>query len=568
MRFYVHLLGFSESEGGIIEIYPTSNEFDIGFVDLYTMETSYNDITFQTQFNEVFKYYPSSNNSVWKLETNMDHNTTDIRLVGGTSLNVNDEVWIESERVRVSDILGVNYYEVERGLNGSVPVNHFFSTDSYQITEIPLLSSTNKRLSPIGIICKFYSTNNIGGDLTILGYGQISDVALSNNKLITVSCKQLYKMLDKTYLLTNISTEDYMKIYNFLSYDNTIVHPVSNEFIRLLDIPAWFETDFYVECKRFNEFANSTKTLKFTDVIQHLLMYNNGFIKFDRTTGRYTIQKLGISTSLGTTSTSVFISSYLSLNDSNIEVKPFQRISTLNGKFKILSEDEDGKLVSNDTELLLKDDIIEMVSTKTLDYDISSLYLKPGIDTNVISKKLKDKIYFLNQVYDELTINTTKWKKYFEVGKKYIFNDSHIIRTLVDNTSNSVWICLGYENGTCKFISIESFNRYLISPFRMLTHATGDIWRVNSISLETSRILDPYRTYEADDTVYVYTYKLSDHTVTATSKTITYVEYTYNYRLTISGLSTDSDYVHFITYNLGTPSGKYSLFLYENHGLV
>ena len=228
MRFYVQLLGFAEDEGGIIEIFPNTNQFDIGFIDLYTMETSYNDITFQTQLNDVFKYWPSSNNSSWRLETDMKHDTELIRLVGDAIAD-NTYLWVESERIKIVEEAGVNTYYIQRGKNNSIPVNHFYTTDSNNISSIPVLSFTQKRLSPIGIICKFYSTDNIGGNENIIAYGQIANVVLSNNKLITVTCKQLYKMLDKTYLFNNTIRDDYINLWRIINHDSDMVTPVSNE---------------------------------------------------------------------------------------------------------------------------------------------------------------------------------------------------------------------------------------------------------------------------------------------------------------------------------------------------
>lgn len=567
MKFYVDILGFEENIR-TIEIYPTSNTWDLGVIDLYTLENSYNDIKFQCRYDErLFVYYPASNNEAWTLKTNLFYNDVECELNSSTPLEINDLLWIENERIRISNVLATNYYEIERGYNDSIAVNHFYTTDSDQIHSIPIISATLKRLSPLGLICKFYRTNNIGGELTVLGFGQISSISLSNNKLLDVTCKQLYKMLDKTYLFTNNDTEEYLRLYNFITYVNTDEHPVSNEFLRLLDIPDWFEIGFRAECKPLNELSRTTKSIKFTDIIQQLLMYNNAFIKFNPTTNRYTVQKLDISSSMETTTTSVFISSYLSLKDSEIEIKPFERISTLNGKFKIISYAENNELIIGDKEVNLKDDIISMASNKTLDYDLSSLYIRTE-DIPKISKKLKDKIYFLNQVYDELSIKTSRWNRRFEVGMRYIFNDSHVIKTLVDKYSNTVWICLGYEDNLCKFISIESFNRYLISPFRKLTHSTGDVWSVLSLALSTSLLIYPLSTYEINDIVYVYTYKKSDQSITTTTKTLTNVSFSNNYLLTISGLSTDSDYVHFITYNYNYLTTKYKLFLYEGNGFI
>lgn len=569
MKFYAQLLGFSEIEGGIIQIYPTENQFDIGFVDLYSHETDFNDITFQTKFSDIFKYYPSSNNSVWKLESNMNHLTDEVRLVGSSTLSEDDELWIENERIKILSEISTNYYEIERGINGSIPINHFFSTESYQNQSIQQISATNKRLSPLFTIVKFYSTNNIGSETTILGYGQITDVTLSNNKLITVNCRQLFKQLDKTQLFTNNSKDDYMKVYNFLSYDlaNTLL--CSTEFTRLLNIPSWFETDFYVECKKINETSQSTKQLKYDDFIKNLIMYNNAFIKFDSENNQYTFQKLGFNTTLSESSYNIYFTNYLNINDSKIEIKPFKRVSTLKGKIKIIDTDEEGKIVIKDYEITLKDDIIDSISSKTIDYDLSNLYFKSDTDINLFNKKLKDKIYFLNQVYDELTISSTRFKKNFEIGKRYVFSDKHILKTLVDNLYETEWICVGFDNNECKFISIETMTRSLVSPFRKLLHSSGSVWVVSPLSKQTSDIILPFESYQTNDIVVVYTRNIIDNTITATTKTLSNVTFSNNFLLTISGLSTDdTTYVHFISYNYDYLTTKNKLFLYENYGDV
>lgn len=575
MKFYAQLLGFSEIEGGIIQIYPTENQFDIGFVDLYSLKPQYDNISFQTQFNSIFKYYPTSNNNVWNLKTHLNYNTTDNVIIDGTLLDVDDELWIESERIKITSIVDEDdrIYDISRGINGSIPVSHFYNAKYKENSNISLNVLTNKRLSPIGIIVKFYSTNNIGGETKVLGYGRISNVTLSNSKLITVECEQLYKQLEKDFIYVNDSVRDFAYYTAILNHDSG--YQWTCEFLELLNLPSWFNfSDIWIESKKISDEYVNFKLLNLKKSFEQLLLLNSSIITFDKTIGKYILYKIEIPTSYTPSPTSTYITNYININDFDFTVEVFEKISSINLKYKNVKFNNDNTFDTQDVELTLYDDIVKTVSNKNYEFDISDLLFFNKTNINdVLSKLVFDRIYFINLLYDVVTITSTKWKRTFEIGQRYDFSDNHILKSLVDSITNPTYTCIGYEDNKVKFISSEKWSRYFVSFYRDITWDSG----ISKWKLYVPQYIETWDntidTIATNDYFTLYHYQISTDSITESDIQITNVSWDSTekcYLFTSTSLTYNSDYIKYISYKRGiTPSSvKYQKFLYQDYGYV
>lgn len=566
MKFYVDILGFEEDKR-TIEIFPTSNDWDLGFIDLYTLETSYNDIKFQCRYNEeIFSYFPQSNNNVWSL--NSYWKETNINLVG-SQLEVNDLLWIENERVKITSIVDTGVYTIERGVNGSIPIYHYYSSDIVKDTKLPITYLTLKRLSPIGLICKFYSTDNIGGNVIVRGYGKISEIVLTNNNIVTVNCKQLVKTLETPVIYDsghNINYQDTDIInFNFISQSQII-----NEFFYFVSNIDIINNLNLIEVKRYSESSNKTIIIDIKDWFNQTLKINNIYIIFNniyQNDYKYYFKKLEIPISTDINIVPVFISSYFNIKDCNISIKPFEKINSIECKYKLLEDSLPVKFI--DKTITLKDDIIKMVSTKKLNYNIDKIIANENLD---IASIIKDKIYFLNQVYDILEISTTKWFRKFDVGGRYIFNDYHLIKSFCQQSSSTIYVCLGYEDNKVRFFSYDNYTRYLVSMFsRIIYDNENDEWEciINEYIINSEYIppqLIP--TISKNQTLRLYTYDKINHTFSESD--IVVDQYLYDLKFKTSDITYDNNKFYYISYKIGNPTtnSKESYFLYENYGIV
>ena len=419
MRFYVEFLGFDD-DVRIKEIYPTSNSFDIGISDLYKMEPRYDNITFQCDFDQnIFKYYPSTNNTKYKILS--DIRSFSEKIHGEPGIPLGSVLWVDAERITVDSETPVrttrSVYTVTRGVNNSIQVMHVCGGDGDGMTN---LFATTQRLTPMGIICRFFSTNNIGGEETTLAYGVIKGVTLSNSKLITVECEHLYKQMSSNYKLPSIlgaygsyfSRDGYIFASNIFKLTESYAmnvgsvtgeyerhDPYSCEFISLFDMPQWAMYNCEIPCEVLGT-GTSTRgvTVNMEEYFKFILNINNCIIVIDHQTNRYTLKQLKITTAFDSPPTEVFISNYMNLKNANINASTFEKVANIKLKYKQLPPEVRDWVPMSEVSLTecqqgYVDSIISSVSSKSVEinsgdilFNISSTTLM--FDENFIYNRL------------------------------------------------------------------------------------------------------------------------------------------------------------------------------------
>ncbi len=444
MRMYAHFLGYSSAEGGVVEIF-TQDTFDMGSIDVLTMEHEFDDFEFNCQWSGIFEKSPANNES-FLLMTNLGGGIAStivpseniFILDGARTLNVGEYIWIENERIKILDndydYGGDPYYLGERGSNGSFSTSHFVKTTNSSNSN---MYATTKRVSPIGSIVKIYRDDD-----TILGYGQVTLCSLDQGTgVVRVSCSHLYRQLEQkltvenTYRpgqLSRAVNQGYLDFFCLLSY-----------------------TGLDIDLDLSGELSDDEMFFTFSDLIgsfTQLLNVNNVFLHFDKSHGVFEFRKLR--RLIGDEEpVSVLLFDNVSINGSAIDVQLFPHISSATLSMPDGNEVIFSSFDSNYTK--------EYTQGNDVKLDFSGLANDGVIDYEEIAK---NKLFFLANVIEKLEISVQRYTRTFDVGGFYRFLDIYKIKTFFTPINDNVFLCISQDDTKCSFIRVLAYSSSLVAP--------------------------------------------------------------------------------------------------------
>lgn len=434
-RKYVHLLGYSAAEKGIKEI-ATEDTFDMGSVDIETMEQDFDDFSFVIPMDTPLLVKPL-NNEAWLVKTYMNGYTDDvnIKLTGDRQLNVGEYLWIENERIKIKakNVGGSSItYTISRGENSSIPVVHIPNTVTSGQGD---LVATKKRLSPIGLITKIYDSENI------YAYGQITGVTLTNSSVAEISCINIYKQMENIVILP--VSEGILTVGIGCEYS-------VNEFYALLDKPNLKVNGHFIGEKM--EFDNRYMIYdKTKDSLTQLLNINNSFLRF--VNGRFNILYIG--RTANKQPNVLKLSDHFAINDGVIEFSLIPPYSS--------AKINDG--VNEEYSIDASDSNFTRAYTLAKQIDLTFDALQIDGDLKTMGREIAiDKLWFLNNVTEMLSISSYKKSRYFEVGEYYSFIDIFKYVSFYDVITDKTFLCISYDDGKVTFIRTPAAILSYIAP--------------------------------------------------------------------------------------------------------
>lgn len=425
-RKYVHLLGYSSAEHGIKELF-TNDTFDIGSVDVETMEQEFDDFTISIPMSSALKVKPV-NNEAWVVKTRtLKYDDVVIKLLGDRTLYVGEYLWLENERIKITSTNvggSVNTYGISRAQNGSIAILHSAYSN---VNGQGDLVATIQRTSPIGMIVKVFDT-----DATI-AYGQINSVTLTNSAVTDISCTHIYKQMEVPVVIPR-NLDVSMAIWVGIVYR-------LNEFYSLLDEPnVKINPNFIGEVFQTNDYYMIYENAK--DAFTQIMNINNRFLKFDN--GRFSLVYIGRTSDKP--AESLKLSDHLTLNDGVIEftvVPPYSSAKINDGVNEEYSIDASDSNFSRSYTM-----------AKTIDIDLSAVRIY-GADSELpsIARGIAiDKLWFLNNITEKLSISSYATGKHFKIGSYYKFVDIFKYVSFYDTVTDNIFLCTGYEDGRVNFI--------------------------------------------------------------------------------------------------------------------
>lgn len=431
MRKYVHFLGYSDSEGGIQEIFESSN-FDLGEIDLETMERNFDGFDFVLPELSILKYFPIFDNAPYVLKTNITKNDRNMMLVGATALSVNDLVWIENERIKILEVLGTDYYRVKRGVNNSIPIKRLYSEF---IPEIQTTICQKQRIMPIGLIVKVYDSKNL-----TLAYGQVETVEILTNGAFRVVCKNLLSQLENSFVS---------------NFGGTVLPFATGlEIFELFDVPPEL-SDVIFFGKSLENYPNYFIYEDFLSLVYQACVFTNQIITFNKTTGRYTFKYLGRIKN-GRTPTSAKILDYININGGSVKVEMTQRYFCASLKMTVNGEETTFTVVDYQFQS-------GFMGSKKIEIEKDGA-LELNMSVNSIQHQIRKKLFFLNSSYEKLILSGDKLTPYFEVGNYYKLLDVQKIKMFTDPTKNNVFLCVKNSDGEVSLLRQESFEVSQVAP--------------------------------------------------------------------------------------------------------
>lgn len=556
MRKYVHFLGYSDSEGGIQEIFESSN-FDLGEIDLETMERNFDGFDFVLPEISILKYFPIFDNAPYQLKSNITKNDIDMFLVGSSALSVNDLLWIENERIKILQVLSTDYYRVERGVNNSIPIKRLYSEF---IPEIQTTICQKQRIMPVGLIVKVYDGNNL-----TLAYGQIDTVEIMTNGAFRVVCKNLLSQLENSFV-SNLGSM-------------RVPYAKGLEIFELFDIPSEL-SDVIVFGKTIENYPNYSVFEDFLKVLYQMCVFTNQIITFDKFLGRYTFKYLGRIKN-GQTPISVKLLDYININGGSVKVEMTPRYFCATLKMNVNGEENTFTVVDYQFQSgFMGSKKIEIEKDDTLELNMDHIS---------IQHQIRKKLFFLNSSYEKLTLSGNKLSPFFIVGDYYKLLDIQKIKMFTDATKNNIFLCVKNSDGEVSLLRQESYEVAQVAPaIPIVKTSTAKVYQCTIPTLEYNNtnfsIGDFLKTnYSGDGYLYnVYTDSVmfdvgdivkiieSDGNVTANEITSVGIDgngyplFTFDTEIT-----TTTGKVLIMTiregYNL---TAKNNVYLYENNGRI
>lgn len=437
MRKYVHFLGFSEAEGGIVEI-KTNDTFDMGAVDIETMEQEFDDFSFTVPFSDCFLVKPD-NNAAWNVLTVLKGKELTVsnacKLTGYRQLNVGEYLWIENERVKINakNVGGSSIlYGIDRAQNGSIGVVHIPNIGNGQ----GYLTATKKRISPIGMIVKIFDIEK-----TIV-YGQITGVKLTNSSAVEITCSNIYKQMENTVIVKNDWGNLTLKLANEYGV---------NEFFTLLDVPNLkvnpeFVGDLSETDPRFTIYS------KTKDSLTQILNINNSFLRFEN--GRFNILHIG--RTANKQANVLKLSDHFAINDGVIEFSLIAPYSSARINDGVNEEYSIDAFDSNFTRAY--------TLAKTIDISLDALKIV-GNDLIRVGREIAiDKLWFLNNVTEMLSITSYRHEKFFQVGEYYNFVDIFKYVSFYNVVTDRNFLCISYDDGKVTFMRTPAAVLSYVAP--------------------------------------------------------------------------------------------------------
>ena len=435
-RRYVHFLGYTAAEYGIQEIF-SDDTFDMGSVDIETMEQEFDDFSFKVPFSDCFLVKPN-NNEAWNVLTLLKGKELTVsnacKIVGDRQLNIGEYLWIENERVKINakNVGGSTIlYGIDRAQNSSIGIVHIPNIGNGQ----GYLTATKKRISPIGMIVKIFDNDKI------IAYGQITDVKLTNSSSIDVSCSNIYKQMENVAIIKN----DWGNLNLSLANEYGV-----NEFYSLLDVPNLrVNPDFIGE---LSEADNSFMVYsKMKESLTQLLNVNNSFLRFQN--GRFNILYIG--RTANKQSNVLKLSDHFAINSGVIEfslIPPYSSAKIndgVNDEYSIDASD------SNFTRAY--------TLAKTVDISLDALKIKG--DLLEMGREIAiDKLWFLNNVTEMLSISSYKHEKIFQVGEYYNFVDIFKYVSFYNVITDRNFLCISYDDGKVTFMRTPAAVLSYVAP--------------------------------------------------------------------------------------------------------
>lgn len=447
-RVYVHFLGYSQAEGGIQEVI-TNNTFNLGSIDLETGEREFDEIEFEVPLIDILKVKPTSDNTAGTLRTSLislkgqpdDYTHTNVT-IEDMELDAGDLIWVENERVEsVNAFVDYASYSIKRGRNGSIPVTHISELVE---KETDCITVTKKRLSPIGLFVKVFTSEKV------LAYGQLVGVNKKNTGLVTCKCKNICDIDSVIYLRGDL-VRDWNNGYINLA---ALMYYRVNEFFTKLELPSLL-MDYKIKLEQVETNQYWYKIEKVKDYLVQSMAINSSFLKFEN--GVY---------GLGSFQRGVQSSSIETMLLSQMVVAGGTVDFELNNPYS--SIEIDSNLSEEPYTIWVNDSNFKRsyTATKKIQLDLTAMVL-PENEVESYDNLVKiamSKLFMLNNTTEFMTITAPRYSSVFEIGKYYRFLDIGKYKSFYDSISDNVFFCYSVDEGTVKFARTLFFQTKMVAP--------------------------------------------------------------------------------------------------------
>lgn len=448
MRYYVHFLGYSKAEGGIME-FNSVDVFSLGSINIETLQRDFDNFEVPLPWNNIFEVKPSGIER-FSLCSELSGNkflTSTANLKGSRALTNNEKLWVENERISVSPVSGDNY-SLLRGVNNSLSVSHN-AKKSY--SDLGTVDCTTKRISPIGLIAKVYT------DEKTLAYCQVVGLKYINSGFVKVSFCNLYKQIEREMIRPNNRTLD---LKRFIDHGEL-------EFFSLLEYPSF---SIYVNFQK-EELKTSTQYVKVKDLkkgFEQLLLINNAFLSFKD--GKYIITEMKRSVK-NTVIENRLIERDININETVFEVELFPPYSTI----KITKGDITEQFDASDSNFSA-----EYTSAKKLSMDLSTI----DFDLSLVSLSsiAKNKLFLMNNIIEQISFSCDRYNLKYEVGKYYKFLDIFRFSNFYKKDTENVFLCIGIDVTKYKFVRFLPYETSLIAPSFLVKKINDETYQLYNLS--------------------------------------------------------------------------------------
>ena len=412
----VHFLGFSATEGGIVTVNETI-KCDLGIVDLETMEREFDDFEFTVPYSPVFEIKPQVN-SMYLLRDSINHARTTIKLTSFSEIT-EQYMWLENERILITGFELNDTYDIARGQNGSIAIQHTVGNTVGNIKgEYAGLNLTLKRLSPLGLIVKVYDEG------VIYGYGQITECIIKNDSVVNVKCKHIANQLENTLVVanSNIQSGNYNE---FMALGGQICGKQEKS-----------ENNGFLWVIKDNGKALYNQ-LNFTNKIMY---FENGLFKFKE------LKRMA--------------------NQVATKVK-IEQTKTVDGAFELstcpiyssvivkLPDDGEVTFTASDSNFTR-----EYTQAKVLELDFSA----QPYDVSKLQDIALQKLYTMNSFLEKIKMNVDRYTKRFVIGNYYDFTDIYKFTNFYKNLKERIFFCVGVDNNEATFLRTEFYNVSYVAP--------------------------------------------------------------------------------------------------------
>ena len=437
MKKFVHFLGYSESEGGIQEVFESSN-FDLGEIDLETMERDFDGFDFMLPELTILKYFPVVDNAPYLLKTELPYlpsgtslSDVVIESVLGPQLQVNDLLWIENERIKILAVNGTDNYNIQRGSNQSLAPQRLYNP-SY--SELSSTYVTKQRIMPNGLIVKVYDDKGL-----TLAMGQVSGVNIMPSGGFKVICNNLLSQLENSLIW-----------YEGASIPR-LAQEKLNELFCLFDVPDVLSAITIYSEKIEGMTYRAINDLK--DSINKICLITNHIISFNKTSGRYEIKYFGRLKSLQNKE-SVSIFDKININGGSVQVEITPRF--------FMARVKRGDYSTSVIDYQFQSSYMGS-KTLTIEIDNEKINTSSMTDKEILFSA-EQRLLFLNSAYEKLIISADKLAPFFVVGNYYQLTDIYKLKMFTDATRNNVFLCLKNSDGEVSLLRQEAFEVAVVAP--------------------------------------------------------------------------------------------------------